>query len=186
MSNEESWKGLKGWLVLVGIGLIIFPARLAQQSIPLFYNMFTDGSFEYLTTPGTESYHSLWKPLLLFEASYNALLFVGSLFLLYLFFAKHHYFPKGYVLFLFLPLLILPLDLWLASLIPMGDDALDPASLKELARSVVAALIWIPYMFVSKRVKATFVNGKLQPQQERQQTPDPNFVESKKEEEGTL
>ncbi|XDD44766.1 DUF2569 family protein (plasmid) [Leptospira sp. WS60.C2] len=49
--------------------------------------------------------------------------------------------------------------LWLASLIPMRDDALDPASLKELVRPVVVALICITYIFVSKGVKATFVNG---------------------------
>ncbi|TGL72117.1 DUF2569 domain-containing protein [Leptospira jelokensis] len=162
MSYDENLKGLKGWLVLVGIGLVIFPIRLGYLSGPLFYNMFTDGSFEYLTTPGTESYHPLWKPLLFFEASYNALLLIASLVLLFLFVSKHYLFPKGYALFLFLPVVILPLDLWLASLIPMGDDPLDPSTLKEMVRSVVAALIWIPYMFLSKRVKATFVEGKSQ------------------------
>lgn len=162
MSYNENLKGLNGWLVLVGIALVIFPIRLGFLSGPLFYNMFTDGSFEYLTTPGTESYHPLWKPLLIFEASYNALLFISSLVLAYLFVTKHYLFPKGYSVFLFLPVVILPLDLYLASLIPMGEDPFDPATLKEMVRSVIAALIWIPYMFLSKRVKATFVEGKSQ------------------------
>ena len=34
MSNERDLKGLKGWLILVGIGLVVSPIRLLIQLIP--------------------------------------------------------------------------------------------------------------------------------------------------------
>lgn len=42
------------------------------------------------------------------------------------------------------------------------DEAMfDPATLKEFARTLIAAVIWVPYMLISKRVKLTFVEGKV-------------------------
>ena len=41
-------------------------------------------------------------------------------------------------------------------MIPFIAEQSDPESAKEVIRSVVGALIWVPYFLVSKRVKATF------------------------------
>ena len=42
MSNERDLKGLKGWLILVGIGLVVSPIRLLIQLIPM-YSEFAQG-----------------------------------------------------------------------------------------------------------------------------------------------
>ncbi|PJZ46106.1 DUF2569 domain-containing protein [Leptospira brenneri] len=160
MNAEENLKGLKGWLFLVGLGLIVYPVRLAFIMGPLFYNMFTDGSFEYLTTPGTESYSPLWKPILIFEGVFNVLMILFSFFVTYLFFKKNYQFPKAYIVFLILPLVLMPTDAWLGSFVVKDEPMFDPETSKEIIRSFIAAVIWIPYMLLSKRVKATFVEGK--------------------------
>ncbi len=162
MNAEEDLKGLKGWLILIGLGLVLSPWRLALQMGPLFYNMFTDGTFEYLTTPGTESYHPLWKPILFFEMIYNGIMILSAFFLAFLFFKKHYLFPRAYIGFTILPVIVVPLDAWLGSLVVTNEAMFDPATLKELIGSLLGAIIWIPYMILSKRVKATFVEGKAE------------------------
>jgi hypothetical protein len=163
LETEKNLKGMHGWLILIGIGLVVSPIKLAMEVVPLFYNIFTDGSFEYLTTPGTDSYHPLWKPLLIFEAIYNLTIILASIFVSYLFFTKHYRFPKAYIILAILPIILIPLDAWLGSFVVKDEPMFDTSTLKEFVTSIFSAMIWIPYMIVSKRVKATFVEGKSAP-----------------------
>ncbi|TGL57918.1 DUF2569 domain-containing protein [Leptospira ognonensis] len=160
MEEENNLKGLKGWLIFIGLGLVVSPLRLAAEIGPMFYKMFTDGSFEYLTTPGTESYNPLWEPLLIFEASYNGFMILFAFFLAYLFFKKHYQFPKLYIVFAILPVILIPMDAWLSSLVLKNEEMFDAATAKEMVRALLGAIVWIPYMLVSKRVKITFVEGR--------------------------
>ncbi|MCK4816985.1 DUF2569 family protein, partial [bacterium] len=88
MSDQDNLKGLGGWLILVGIGVVIGPFRLGYEYGPIYYSIFTDGTFEILTTAGTEAYNSLWAPLLIGEAIYNTLMLFASVYLIYLYFMK--------------------------------------------------------------------------------------------------
>lgn len=157
MSDNNTLKGLSGWLILVGIGLIITPIRISLTYGPMFYSIFTNGSFEILTTPGSEQYHSLWGPLLIFELIYNSLMVVVHLFLIYLFFTKNHIFPKAYIVTVLLSVFFIPLDAWLGSFVITDEPMFDPDTAKELTRTLMSAAVWVPYMLISKRVKATFV-----------------------------
>ena len=94
MNNSNELNGLRGWLILVGMIVVIAPFRTAYEYGPLFYSIFTDGTFEILTTLGSESYHHLWGPLLVFEAVSNSLMVLASFCLIYLFFSKHYLFPR--------------------------------------------------------------------------------------------
>lgn len=157
MDTKKDLKGLGGWLILVGIGIVVAPFRLIYEYGPMYYSIFTDGSFDVLTTPGSEIYNSLWAPLLIGEALYNSLLVLASIYLIYLFFSKHYLFPKIYIAIVTFSLFFIPLDAWVGSLVIIDEAMFDPATTKEFVRALVSAVIWIPYMLVSKRVKATFV-----------------------------
>ena len=67
MTDNNDLKGLRGWLIVVGLGVVIWPLRLLAELLPLYYEIFTTGSFEVLTTPGSDAYHPMWAPLIIFE-----------------------------------------------------------------------------------------------------------------------
>lgn len=160
MSNEQNLKGLRGWLLLVALGLVLSPIRILFVQLPIYNEIFADGTWEALTTPGSEVYHSLWAPLLTGEIIFNFAMLLASLYLVYLFFSKHYLFPKVYIIVVLVALVFIPLDAWLVAQVLPGEPLFDAQSLQEFIRVLVSACIWIPYMLVSKRVKATFVEGR--------------------------
>lgn len=159
MNEQEELKGLGGWLILVGVGIIISPLRLAYGFGPMYYSIFTDGTYEALTSTGSGAYHPLWAPLLIGEAVYNSLMVVASVYLIYLFFAKHYLFPRVYIGIVAISLVFIPLDAWLGSFVITDEPMFDANTTKEFARTLISALIWVPYMLVSRRVKATFIEN---------------------------
>ena len=154
---ENNLKGLRGWLILVGIGLVFSPIKLIATYYPIFLQILTDGTWEILTTQGSVAYHPLWGPLLTGEIMFNSgmVLFFG--YLLYLFFTRHYLFPKVYIIMMTISVAFIPLDAWVTTVILPNEPVFDPATTKELLRAALGMVIWVPYMLVSKRVKATFV-----------------------------
>lgn len=159
MSENSELKSLGGWLVLVGIGVVVGPFRLAFGYGPMYYSIFTDGTFQILTNTASEVYHPLWGPLLIGEALYNSIMVLASSYLIYLFFSKHYLFPKFYIAIVGISILFIPLDAWIASFVLPDEPMFDPATSNEFFRTLIGGAIWIPYMLISKRVKATFVEG---------------------------
>jgi len=92
MEKEKEYQGLSGWLILVGIGVVISPLRMLVELIPMYKDIFENGSWEILTTPGTGIYNALWGPYIIIELFINILLVVTSTYLIYLFFKKKNYF----------------------------------------------------------------------------------------------
>lgn len=159
MNDKNDLKGLGGWLILIGIGVVIGPFRLAAEMVPLYYGIFTDGTFEVLTTQGSEAYHVMWGPLIVFETVFNSLLILASCYLIYLYFSKHYLFPKVYIAIVIFSLVFIPFDAWLASFVLPDEPMFDSATTKEFARTIFTTVVWVPYMLISKRVKATFVEN---------------------------
>lgn len=160
MDNQHDLVGLRGWLILVGIGVVLTPIRLAFTGIPTFLPLFSDGTWEALTTPGSDYYHSGWFWLLSGEMLFNIVALLLSLLLAYWFFTRDHRFPKLYIALISLMLISILVDAWAVSLIVPDEPMFDDETGKDLYRTLLAAVIWIPYMLISKRVKATFVEGK--------------------------
>lgn len=157
MSNNEELKGLSGWLILVGIGVVLAPFRLFATTFPVFQPIFIDGTWEALTTVGSEAYSPLWAPLLIGEIAYNVTMFVALIYLAFLFFTKNYRFPSAYILIVVISLVFIPLDAWLIQFVMPNEPIWDPETAKEFFRVLIGGIIWVPYMLLSKRVKATFV-----------------------------
>ena len=157
MNENNELKGLSGWLVLVGIGVVFSPIKLLFTYVPLYKPIFEDGTWEALTTVGSEVYNSLWAPLLIGEITFNSLIFAASICLIYLFFSKHYLFPKLYIGIVAFSIVFILLDAWIVTKVLPSEPMFDPETTKEFMRSLISGVIWIPYMLISKRVKSTFV-----------------------------
>lgn len=157
MTEEKSLEGLGGWLVLVGLGIIISPLRIIGKIFPVYSEMFSNGSWAALTTPGTEAYNPLWTPILSGEMVINGGLVLAWIFIAFLFFSKKSVFPKWYIGILLFTLVFILIDALVIKTLLPNEPVFDPETIKEVGRSLVVTLIWVPYILVSKRVKATFV-----------------------------
>jgi branched-subunit amino acid transport protein len=155
--EQNNLEGLGGWLVLVGLGIIISPLKVIGMVFPVYSEMFSNGSLAALTTPGAEAYNPLWAPILFGEMAINGGLVLAWIFVAFLFFSKKKGFPKWYIGMLLFTLAFILIDaLAIKSVLP-NEPVFDAQTTKELGRSLIVTLIWVPYMLVSKRVKATFV-----------------------------
>lgn len=154
--QEEKLEGLSGWLILVGIGIILSPLRIIFAVFPTYYELFSDGSLDFLTTPGTELYSPLWAPILYGEIIVNIMLVALWIFVGCLFFLKKRIFKKYYIGLLVFTLIFIVVDALAFKAVIPDEPIFDPQTTKEVFRSMVVCCIWIPYILVSKRVKATF------------------------------
>ncbi|HXX45027.1 MAG TPA: DUF2569 family protein [Candidatus Acidoferrales bacterium] len=158
-------KGLRGWLIVVGFGLIV---NLMYRLYLIFVDarIFAKGTAQRLNDP-LSTFHILgYAAFLRFELLCNLALLVAILYAAILFFHESRGFPRFYVSLLISFPIYGALDyglMWLgvAHASQRVQDALhDTLQNAEfaVARSALAAMIWGLYMLKSKRVKATFVN----------------------------
>jgi hypothetical protein len=157
-NSEKNLNGIRGWLVLILIGLVITPIRICLFLFQEYVALFEHGNWNMLTSSSSEFYHHLWAPLLVFESVGNLLLLILSLTVLYFFLCKSKHVPRLVIFWLMYSLIFVIIDFFFAEQIPLiADLPQDAQSTKEVVRSIIAALIWIPYFLISKRVKATFI-----------------------------
>lgn len=149
--------GLGGWLTFVQIGLY---ATLFLTGIQVVFNLlpaFKSETWTLLTSKDSEFYHALWAPLITFEAVYNIALIAFCIYILTQLYAKKWILPRLMIIFYAGSLLFGFLDYILLQQIPVAREMADDNSLRDLYRSGLTCLIWIPYFMRSVRVKNTFV-----------------------------
>jgi hypothetical protein len=157
VEETKSYEGIRGWLILSLIGLFISPIRMSISVFRDLVPIFTEGHWNVLTTPGSSAYHPLWAPLIITECAGNAVFVIFSIVLLVFFFRKSRLLPNLIISYLILNLVFVAGDFFIADMIPAVAEQSNSQAAKELARAIIGAVIWIPYFFVSKRVKQTFV-----------------------------
>jgi len=148
-------RGLGGWLVVLGIGMVLVPFVLSFNIISTLPS-FAVSNWNALTTPGWESYHPLWAPVLIFELSAYLVLLVFSVVQLVAYLNRRRVFPGLYIVWALTGLAVAAIDEIVASRLP-GMEPFDLAS-SGLARSAITTLIWVSYMFRSERVRNTFTD----------------------------
>ena len=100
-SVNDDLVGIKGWLILVAIGVVLSPFRVFIESVNTFKPIFTTEMWQRLTSQFGDMYHPLWEPLLIIEMVFNAALFLASLYLIVLFFKHKKAFVSWYLAILF-------------------------------------------------------------------------------------
>ncbi|MFW0862647.1 MAG: DUF2569 family protein [Candidatus Komeilibacteria bacterium] len=149
---DDEYKGIGGWLYLVAIGLFATPIYV------ILYSLFTGWweSFQFLDFD--------FKIYLIFEFVANVFIVGFCFYLIFIFFRKKKEFPIMWIVWTLGSLIVLIIDTIAAySIFPNYFEGEELTSLtdgldEDLIRQFVGACIWIPYMRVSKRVKATFIN----------------------------
>ena len=154
---QQPVSGLGGWLILVAIGVVMAPLRLLATLLQSCVPFFQRGTWDALTTPGSEQYHALWAPLIISKFIRNLGLFVACVVLLFLFFKKSRFFPRTYIAIAFVNLCYLVLDAWCASFVLTSESMFDPDTTREIVGSLVSTAVWGTYMLISDRVRNTFV-----------------------------
>ena len=156
MAKEDAVKsGLGGWLIFDGLGIIISPFRFLM-TIPEYLPIFEENMIEDLV-----SINPLWEYYIWTEIIMNLIIFLCSIYLVFLFFAKKTIFPKFYIWLLYGSLVLVIVDavaggVLLKEILPEGPF-IDPESRIAIGTSLVSTIVWVPYLMLSKRVKATFV-----------------------------
>jgi len=150
-ATRDHREGLSGWLILVGIGLVIAPFRILFIIFGTNLPFLLGSNYQaYLSShPGT-------AVLAGSEVLINTLFFTSLLALNYLFFKKKKSFPTYMILYHLLNAILLSINHIAFQM--MHPTANLSAGLRTVVQSILGALIWIPYFLVSRRVKATFVH----------------------------
>jgi hypothetical protein len=124
--------------------------------VKLFPVMFHLETWRNLTQPAGANFHPLWKAALLLELFGNLICLFWAFLLIVLFFRKRATWPRCYAAFLLFLVAFVGFDFWLSGRIPAAAGA-PGETIRGLVQVLVAAAIWAPYCFLSKRVKATFL-----------------------------
>ena len=145
---------ISGWLLLVALGVVVGPARVAMNLWQVLPAYGLDRWFA-LTAPGGAEYHPMWAPALLWELTANLALLVGGLLVMVLFFQRRSSVPRLYIGLLVLSVASQVIDIALQAAVP--DLSADGSVAKQLTRSVLGLLLWGAYFRRSVRVRETFV-----------------------------
>ena len=157
-SGKRHISGLGGWLMLVQIGLYLTIVLSLRQLVTYNFDILASEYWTLLTSRDSEFYHPLWGPVIIFETIYNISLIAYVVFILVHFYRRKRIVPALMIIFYAGSMLAGMLDFILLQMIPLAREAEDGSSNRDIFRSIVTCLIWIPYFLRSARVRNTFVN----------------------------
>ena len=157
---DKNLNGLSGWLLLVGLGLVLSPFKIVASSA-FYVDLFQEGgTWDLITSKDSPVYNPGLAAFIGGELFFNALIFIGAIALIGLFFAKHHLFPRVFIAYTLLNAVIYFIDGWAASQWLPGNSMKDWEFAKGAIPVLASAFIWVPYMIVSERVSQTFITGR--------------------------
>lgn len=161
-SPETDLNGLDGWLFLVGCGLFL------QIAISLYYIIGTITIISLIPrsnalTMSIQQHQAGFYFTILFQLALG----IFAIYLLTLYFKKRQTFPRAVIIYYLFALfcglilaafVVIRLAAYYDVSDPLFRDIATGVVKKTLLFQGVPAAIWIQYMRVSKRVKATFIN----------------------------
>jgi hypothetical protein len=155
VSDTQFLNGLSGWLIVLAAVLWVTLLGTILQAISDVPQIIRGNLWAEFTTPGRAGYHPLWAALLVLDWGSNLFALVLFPVLLALFFQRKKVFPMVMFWTLLVFVALVALRFGVADRIPFTKGA---GIATPLCLAVLKAVVWIPYLRLSKRVKATFVN----------------------------
>ena len=149
-AESDAPVGFGGWMVLPVLGVTLSPILLAYGIVKWFEQLGTAARFDATA----ESFR--W--MLLVQFGVHCATMMVSLMAVWLLFKRMRTFPLAFIAVQVLAMSIQIIDL--ASLHAMGQDS-GPSEVSRLSFRTAGSALWILYMLVSQRVRATFVNPRL-------------------------
>lgn len=145
MSQPNEYQRMGGWL-LAPLAYLIVTLLSASLMLALYaMAIFTPESREYLVT-NSQAFTLQWY----FSVVTTLLMWIYTLWVIWLFCSRSQRFPKWFILWLLLTVL---LALKAFAFSPITDDI----ALRTLGWPLLAAAVFVPYMKRSQRVKHTFI-----------------------------
>ncbi len=157
LPTRPDLNGLRGWLILVGIGLGIGLVRALVTYRGFLLPVLNLETWNACTVPGASRYHPLYAPLILAEVVFNTMQPVCLALALGLYFSRKRAFPWVMIALLGGTALFNLGDTIVAAQLPTSSATPDVEGPIRAAGALVAAAVWIPYYRMSKRVQATFL-----------------------------
>jgi hypothetical protein len=154
-SDTQFLNGLSGWLIVLAAMLWVTLLGAVFQAMSDVPQIIRGNLWVEYTTPGRAAYHPLWAALLALDWGSNLFALVLIPVLLTLFLQRKRTFPTVmfWTLLVFVALVALRFGVADRIMFIKGDGVAVP-----LVLAILKAVVWIPYLRLSKRVKATFVN----------------------------
>ncbi|QYF94715.1 DUF2569 domain-containing protein [Massilia sp. PAMC28688] len=153
---DPALEGIRGWLILVALGVVISPFRMAWDMYKNYGAIFGEGTWQALTTPGSDVFHPFWGPFLVSEIVINVALVLAWTYMIHLLFSKKKAFPKWFIWAHVAAPVVVVVDSLGLQVVRPDLPVMDPETRKEMFRAMFALCVWVPYMMMSRRVKATF------------------------------
>jgi hypothetical protein len=152
-TGEPELVGIRGWLVLCAIGIVLTPLQVAPRVFHLVQTAAGPG-FDLITTPGTTHYRPMVGLLVLGDVFIDIAILCVSVVEIPLFFGRRRIFPNVLIAsrlaFGFFLLADHVLSRTLTN--PKPDTRIA-----GLVASTFGVVIWVLYFWLSRRVRATFV-----------------------------
>jgi transglutaminase-like putative cysteine protease len=150
--GSEAYVGVKGWLILPIIGLVLTPLTvLGELFDESMLWIFSQSEWDAVVQANSSGMIFLIGT----ECIYNGFVLLAPLFLLILLFKRRWFLPALMIGFYTLQIVFLVGTIIFLAVLDV-EYAVLTESISEDIGGVVALLIWISYFAVSKRVKATF------------------------------
>lgn len=160
---EKKYDSIRGWLILVGIGVVLTPVLLIVEVVQLYAEDINIDYYYYYFNELSPYFNPLQGYFEMFVNFGNMLLLISSVFLIVIFLQKKRsfrYFYIGYRLFNITYLILDIVLLYALVESPMNseNEIVVKSLTAELVKMVVHSAIWIPYIWISHRSQHTFVN----------------------------
>lgn len=159
---DASARPLGGWLLLLGLGVLVTPLRAGRQLLENA-GSYSMESWTYFTLPDSAGFHVLTGPLMLLELAVLLAQLVFGVLLILLFLKRRSSMPVVYLVLMWGSVLVGALDAWALNSIPQfagkAGKAGEESGLVQQAWGVIFLGIWTAYLLHSERVRQTFVHG---------------------------